>query len=66
MKTNNNFKPDSRTAQSSYTLVFKSLLVCALILTGMHAPLKAQEEPVRYSYPSWWFGVAGGANFKIL
>lgn len=65
MKTINNFKQRSRAARSSYTLVFKSLLVCVLIVTGIQAPVQAQEEPVRFSYPSWWFGVAGGANFNF-
>lgn len=65
MKTENNFKQRLRAARSTDTLVFKGLLICTLILTGMHASLQAQVEPVRYSYPSWWFGVAGGANFNF-
>lgn len=64
MKTKNIFKQTSRAARSPHALVFKSLLIGALILTGMQAPLKAQDS-VRYTYPSWWFGVAGGANFNF-
>jgi outer membrane protein OmpA-like peptidoglycan-associated protein len=40
----------------------KSAILCALILTGIMAPLRAQE--VQYTRPSWWFGAAAGANFN--
>lgn len=41
----------------------KGLVIGALILTGIQSPLQAQE--VEYSRPSWYFGVAGGANFNF-
>jgi len=41
----------------------KGLIVGALILTGIESPLQAQE--VQYSRPSWYFGIAGGANFNF-
>lgn len=41
----------------------KGLIVGALILTGIDSPLQAQE--VQYSRPSWYFGIAGGANFNF-
>lgn len=41
----------------------KGLIVGALILTGTESPLQAQE--VQYSRPSWYFGIAGGANFNF-
>ncbi len=91
MKTINNFNQGSRQARSPYGRVIKSLFVSTLILTGMQAPLQAQEnqqiaqatpqvrqtqngqlvnaEPIydtlKYTQPSWWFGVAGGANFNF-
>lgn len=91
MKTINKFTHGSRQARSPYSLVFKSLFVSTLILTGMQAPLQAQEnqqvasatpqvrqsangqlvksEPdydtLKFTQPSWWFGVAGGANFNF-
>ena len=46
-----------------YSLIIRSLIFSALILTGIHAPLQAQEA--QYTKPSWWFGVAGGANFNF-
>lgn len=41
----------------------KSLAIGALIFTGIQSPVQAQE--VEYSRPSWYFGVAGGANFNF-
>jgi hypothetical protein len=41
----------------------KGLIIGALILTGIESPLQAQEA--EYSRPSWYFGVAGGANFNF-
>ena len=42
--------------------LFKSLLLSVLVLSGIQT-LQAQEY--RYTRPSWWFGVAGGANFNF-
>lgn len=42
--------------------IFKSLLLSVLILSGIQT-LQAQEY--RYTRPSWWFGVAGGANLNF-
>jgi hypothetical protein len=41
----------------------KGLIMSALILAFMQSPLKAQD--VKYTKPSWYFGVAGGANFNF-
>lgn len=41
----------------------KSLAIAALIFAGIQAPLQAQEA--QYTKPSWYFGVAGGANFNF-
>ena len=46
-----------------YSLTIKSLLFSAVIFTGIQLPVQAQE--VQYTKPSWWFGVAGGANFNF-
>ena len=46
-----------------YNQSLKSLILGALIMAGIEAPLQAQE--VEYSKPSWYFGVAGGANFNF-
>jgi len=48
---------------SSFKQILKGLIVGALIITGIESPLQAQE--VEYSKPSWYFGVAGGANFNF-
>lgn len=64
MTNKNNSKKRSRNAWSLYNLNIKNLVVCALILTSIYAPLNAQE--IQYSKPSWYFGVAGGANFNFF
>src|SRR5688572_5565273 len=63
MKTKINFKQESRKAWLPNSLTIKSLLLSAVILTGMQLPAHAQE--VQYTKPSWWFGVAGGANINF-
>ena len=46
-----------------YNLAVKSLIIVILIMAGVQSPLHAQEA--KYTNPSWWFGVAGGANFNF-
>ena len=62
MKAKINFKKGSRKARSPYNLPIKSLILSALILTGIQSTLQAQET--QYTKPSWWFGAAAGANFN--
>ena len=62
MKSKINFKKGSRRAWSPYNLTIKSLILSAFILTGIQATLQAQDQ---YTKPSWWFGIAGGANFNF-
>jgi outer membrane protein OmpA-like peptidoglycan-associated protein len=62
MKAKTNFKKGSRMAWSPYSLPIKSLILSALILTGIQATLQAQVD--QYTKPSWWFGAAAGANFN--
>lgn len=64
MINKNNSKKRSYNAWSLYNLNIKNLVVCALLLTSIHAPLNAQET--QYTKPSWYFGVAGGANFNFF
>ncbi|MDR7209488.1 OmpA family protein [Flavobacterium piscis] len=44
-------------------LTLKSILIVALVWLSIQAPVQAQE--VLYTKPSWWFGVAAGANFNF-
>ena len=62
MKNKTNLKKESDLA-NSFMQILKGLIIGALILTGIESPLQAQE--VEYSKPSWYFGVAGGANFNF-
>jgi outer membrane protein OmpA-like peptidoglycan-associated protein len=64
MKTLAIINKGSRVAWSPYGLAIKSLIGGALILTGLQSTLQAQE--VQFSKPSWYFGVAGGANVNFL
>jgi len=63
MKLKTNFEKGSRKAWSPFSLVIKSLFIGALILTGIQASVQAQET--QYTKPSWFFGLAGGANFNF-
>ena len=44
-------------------LTLKSMLTIALVWLSIPTPVQAQE--VQYTKPSWWFGVAAGANFNF-
>ncbi|MHB1148421.1 MAG: outer membrane beta-barrel protein, partial [Lutibacter sp.] len=62
MKNKTTLKKGTRFAHS-LNQTLKGLIIGALILTGIESPLQAQE--VEYSRPSWYFGIAGGANFNF-
>ncbi|PKP10506.1 MAG: flagellar motor protein MotB [Bacteroidetes bacterium HGW-Bacteroidetes-3] len=62
MKNKTTLKKGSRFTRS-LNQTLKGLVIGALILTGIEAPLQAQET--QYTKPSWYFGVAGGANFNF-
>ncbi|MFO7673494.1 MAG: OmpA family protein [Lutibacter sp.] len=62
MKNNTNLIKGTRFTWS-LKQTLKSLAIGALIFTGIQSPVQAQE--VEYSRPSWYFGVAGGANFNF-
>jgi outer membrane protein OmpA-like peptidoglycan-associated protein len=63
MKILTSLAKGSGIARSPYNLAIKSLIGGALILTGIQSTLQAQE--VQFTKPSWYFGVAGGANFNF-
>jgi outer membrane protein OmpA-like peptidoglycan-associated protein len=59
-----NFKKGSRIPRFPFNLIFKSVIACAFILTAaIQSPLQAQET--EFTKPSWWFGIAGGANVNF-
>ena len=48
---------------SPYNLIAKGVVIGAFMLVGMQTSVQAQDT--QYSRPSWWFGVAGAANFNF-
>ncbi len=65
MRTKTNYMQESRIAWFPVQLNIKSLvIISALILTAITATAQATQEP-QYTKPSWWFGLAGGANFNF-
>jgi len=63
MKLRINLEKGSRKAWSPYNLVAKGVVISAFMLIGMQTSLQAQDT--QYTRPSWWFGVAGAANFNF-
>lgn len=63
MKATINFNELPRSTRISNRYAFKSILMIALVCSNAMSTIQAQE--VRYTKPSWWFGVAGGANFNF-
>ena len=63
MKAKTNFKEGLYSTLSSSNWTLKSILIVALVWLSIQAPVQAQE--LQYTKPSWWFGVAGGANFNF-
>jgi outer membrane protein OmpA-like peptidoglycan-associated protein len=64
MKFKNKFKKGSCKAWSTYSLLIKTLIVSAFILTGIQTQVQAQAT--QYSKPSWYFGVVGAANVNFF
>ena len=62
MKTNNIQKTGSRLMASASHLL-KSFSLAAVMVAGCAAGLNAQTDSI--VKPSWWFGVAAGANFNF-
>jgi hypothetical protein len=63
MKATINFTETLSPTRISTRYAFKSILMIALVCCNAMSTIQAQE--VRYTKPSWWFGVAGGANFNF-
>ena len=64
MKTNNNFKKESRLARFPYAPGIKSAILIALVVLGIQTPIQAQDS-IQYTKPSWYFGVAAGGNINF-
>ncbi|MGO4904023.1 OmpA family protein [Flavobacterium sp. W20_MBD1_R3] len=61
-----NLKKGLRQTWSPYSLPIKSLLVVSLTWLSVQTPVQAQEaQAFKYAKPSWYFGLAGGANFNF-
>lgn len=72
MKSQIKANKESRMTGSPHSLTIKSVLLGALILAGILAPLQAQDiqytqdnQAIQYTQPSFWFGAAGGANLNF-
>ena len=64
MKTNNNFKKESRLVRFPYAPGIKSAILIALVVLGIQTPIQAQDS-IQYTKPSWYFGVAAGGNINF-
>lgn len=63
MKAKNNFNENS--CQTWFpNLTLKSILLIILVWFNVQNSVIHSQE-VQYTKPSWWFGVAGGANFNF-
>ncbi|MFE3847768.1 OmpA family protein [Flavobacterium sp. LB3P45] len=66
MKSKNIYNETSFISLSPNKLTIKSVALIALSLLSFQTAVQAQETlPVKYTKPSWFFGVAGGANFNF-
>jgi len=64
MKAKTSIKKGSRVTLPPFRLTIKSLIISALILTGIQTSLQAQDS-IQYTKPTWWLGAAAGANFNF-
>ncbi|MFV8466755.1 OmpA family protein [Flavobacterium sp. LB1P62] len=66
MNIQTNLKKGLRLAWSPNNLPIKGLLLVSLTWLSFQTPVQAQQTiAVKYTKPSWYFGVAGGANFNF-
>jgi outer membrane protein OmpA-like peptidoglycan-associated protein len=63
MKATFNFNEMPSLTKISNRYAFKSILIIALVWFNGMSTIQAQK--IEYTKPSWWFGVAGGANFNF-
>jgi len=60
-----NMKKEFSLVQFPYAKSIKSIILCAFVLTGIQTPVQAQGDSVKYTKPSWFFGVAAGGNINF-
>ena len=61
-----NYKKAPRQVWSANTLPIKSLSLAFLTFLSVQNEIVAQQtQELKYAKPSWFFGVAGGANFNF-
>ena len=66
MKNITKYKKAPRQAWSANTLPIKSLSLAFLTILSIQNEIVAQQtQELKYAKPSWFFGVAGGANFNF-
>jgi len=66
MKSKTKYTENPCVTWSPNHLNIKSVAIIALSWLSFQTPLQAQEaQAVKYAKPSWYFGVAGGANFNF-
>ncbi|MBG6111590.1 outer membrane protein OmpA-like peptidoglycan-associated protein/opacity protein-like surface antigen [Flavobacterium sp. CG_23.5] len=66
MKAKNNSNVGLCLAYSPNKLTIKSVAIIALSWLSFQTAVQAQEaQAIKYTKPSWFFGVAGGANFNF-
>jgi hypothetical protein len=66
MNIKNNLKKGSCVAWSPNNLTIKSVAIIALSWFSFQTSAQAQETlEVKYTKPSWYFGLASGANFNF-
>jgi outer membrane protein OmpA-like peptidoglycan-associated protein len=63
MKATFNFNEMPSSTKISNRYAFKSIIIIALVWFNGMSTIQAQK--IEYTKPSWWFGVAGGANFNF-
>ena len=64
MKSKTNYKMGSRLSWSPFNLAIKTIILCALIITGAESTVNAQAPT--YTRPSWWIGGAVGGNINFF
>ncbi|UFH45551.1 outer membrane beta-barrel protein [Flavobacterium galactosidilyticum] len=66
MNSITNYKKAPRKSWSANTLPIKSLSLAFLTFLSVQNEIAAQQtQELKYAKPSWFFGVAGGANFNF-
>lgn len=66
MESKNNSKERPCLAWSPNSLTVKSAVIIALSWLSLQTTVQAQETlEAKYTKPSWYFGLAGGANFNF-